>query len=291
MRKINYFEIISDIPFGDEIDFLESEMKIAEHDYFCKPQTFIKGLRQAINDYKRKRIEISEKRRFEIETDLKKDIEELEKDWDKEFCMFEYWKAEKEKEEQPSFDDKWKPYFDDPITYDDYIKQRVSDYKNKIRQELDQLNQTEHDSVKRYDFLLSVVGELEQTVQKAESNLLSLTRSLSPEEQRFLYGQLVEKGFIDKSEDYQNFCFAFGGSPLNREFKKIKWCVKNRQCLRDLLSEIKFHKTDADMLKTVGYYFVDWKGQTMRLPVNNKHDPFSPTEGLMKEILIEFRKL
>jgi hypothetical protein len=97
MRKINYFEIISDIPFGDEIDFLESEMKSAAHDYFCKPQTFIKGLRQAINDYKRKRIEISEKRRFEIETDLKKDIEELEKDWDKEFCMFEYWKAEKRK--------------------------------------------------------------------------------------------------------------------------------------------------------------------------------------------------
>ncbi|MDI9536650.1 MAG: hypothetical protein QM280_02125, partial [Bacteroidota bacterium] len=61
MRKINYFEIISDIPFGDEIDFLESEMKIAEHDYFCKPQTFIKGLRQAINELKIEIISNAEK--------------------------------------------------------------------------------------------------------------------------------------------------------------------------------------------------------------------------------------
>jgi hypothetical protein len=136
-----------------------------------------------------------------------------------------------------------------------------------------------------------VVGELEQTVQKAESNLLSLTRSLSPEEQRFLYGQLVEKGFIDKSEDYQNFCFAFGRTPLNREFKKIKWCVNNKQCLCDLLVEIKFHKTDADMRETAGYYFMDWKGRVMSLPRNKKHNPASFYENLMKEILIEFRKL
>lgn len=273
MRKINYSEILLNIPFGDEIDFLESEMKIAEHDYFCKPQTFIKGLRQAINELKIEIISNAEKERERINNDIKNPGS-----WE---FMYLYERGLSFADATDEQKQKSKEY--NKQRSDKYIKERLAD--------LEKVNSDTINQIAVLDSWQSKVDELERIHLKAESNLLSLTRSLSPAKQRFLYGQLVEKGFIDKSEDYQNFCFAFGGSPLNREFKKIKWCVKNRQCLRDLLSEIKFHKTDADMLKTVGYYFVDWKGQTMRLPVNNKHDPFSPTEGLMKEILIEFRKL
>lgn len=71
MKKEKYFEIISDMPFGDEIDFLESEMRIAERDYFCKPQTFIKGLRQAINELKIEMISNAVKEKERIDNEIK----------------------------------------------------------------------------------------------------------------------------------------------------------------------------------------------------------------------------
>lgn len=65
MDKKKYFEIISNIQNiqkGYEIEFLESEMKMAERDFCCKPQTFIRELTQAIDERKRDIMLDAEKR-------------------------------------------------------------------------------------------------------------------------------------------------------------------------------------------------------------------------------------
>ena len=79
-----------------------------------------------------------------------------------------------------------------------------------------------------------------------------------------------------------------GVSTLGKEFNKIKW-LKNKQCLRDLLSKIKFNN-DADMLRAVEHYFLDNKGQKMKL-ANNKNDPHNGDQLRISDILIEFKKL
>jgi len=71
MKRVDYLEILSDIPCGDEFDYFESEMKIAERDYFYKKETFIKGIRLEIQNLKKEIIS-------NILNDIKENESELE---------------------------------------------------------------------------------------------------------------------------------------------------------------------------------------------------------------------
>lgn len=166
----------------------------------------------------------------------------------------------------------------DNETYDEYHTRRVEVEIERYKSQLEDVSRDESK-------LLAGIDSLQG------GKLKPLTRMLSGEEQRFLYAELKDKGFIGKDEDYQNFRFAFGGAPLMGEkFKKIKWCVGNKQCLRDLLSKIKCG-TDAEMLRTVEHYFLDIKGQKMKLPTNRKRNEQSADENSMNEILEQFEKI
>ncbi len=163
-------------------------------------------------------------------------------------------------------------------TYDEYHTRRVAVEIERYKSQLEEVSRDESK-------LLAGIDSLQG------GKLKPLTRLLRGEEQRFLYAELKDKGFIGKDEDYQNFRFAFGGAPLMGEkFKKIKWCVGNKQCLRDLLSKIKCG-TDAEMLRTVEHYFLDIKGQKMKLPTNRKRNEQSADENSMNEILEQFEKI
>lgn len=260
MGSIDYKKIIRNTPTDDAMGYLEEEMRIAERDYSRKPDDFIKGIKRCLGQLMKEETERNENSLLPAE--FRERIMQLQQ-------------------------------LQDAIDYQTGYLAQLFRKDSMSREQYDEqyLSTPRDDSFKsKYTHVHAAVDDLEGSIKNIQ-DAPPLTRSLSPEEQRFLYGQLVEKGFIDKSEDYQNFCFAFGRTPLNREFKKIKWCVNNKQCLRDLLVEIKFHKTDADMRETAGYYFMDWKGRVMSLPRNKKHNPASFYENLMKEILIEFRKL
>ena len=137
-------------------------------------------------------------------------------------------------------------------------------------------------------YVILLVNDIDNLLQTTSNIPHPLTRSLQPKEQEFLYRQLVKEKFISKDEDFDNFCSAFGGKYINKEFKKIKW-LKSKQCLRKLLSEIKFYN-DADMLRAVEHYFLDNKGQKMKL-ANNKNDPHNGDQLRISDILIEFKKL
>lgn len=166
----------------------------------------------------------------------------------------------------------------DNETYDEYHTRRVAVEIESYKSQLEYVSRDESK-------LLAGIDSLQG------GKLKPLTRMLSGEEQRFLYAELKDKGFIGKDEDYQNFRFAFGGAPLMGEkFKKIKWCVGNKQCLRDLLSKIKCG-TDAEMLRTVEHYFLDIKGQKIKLPTNRKRNEQSADENSMNEILEQFEKI
>jgi len=71
MEKGEYFKIISNIPIDHEVDFLEAEMKIAERDHFCKPQTFIRELRQTFDELESDILLKTAKRKEELEYDIK----------------------------------------------------------------------------------------------------------------------------------------------------------------------------------------------------------------------------
>lgn len=71
MEKREYFKIISNIPIDHEVDFLEAEMKIAERDHFCKPQTFIRELRQTFDELESDILLKTAKRKEELEYDIK----------------------------------------------------------------------------------------------------------------------------------------------------------------------------------------------------------------------------
>jgi len=257
MGSIDYKKIILNTPPDDAMGYLEEEMRIAERDYSRKPDDFIKGIRRHLGQLMKEETERNENSLLPAE--FRERIMQLQDAIDYQTGYF------------------GQLFRKDGMSREQYDEQYLSTPRD--------------DSFKsKYAYVHAAVDDLENSIKNIQDPP-PLTRSLSPEEQRFLYSKLVEKGFIDKSEDYQNFCFAFGGTQLNRKFKKIKWCVENKQCLRDLLSAIKFHKTDADMLRTVGYYFLDRKGQVMRLPRNNRFNSFSYPENLMKKILEEFRKL
>lgn len=147
----------------------------------------------------------------------------------------------------------------DNETYDEYHARRVAVEIEGYKSQLEEVSRDESK-------LLAGIDRLQG------GKLKPLTRLLSGEEQRFLYAELKDKGFIGKDEDYQNFRFAFGGTTLmGGEYKKIKWCVGNKQCLRDLLSKIKC-STDAEMLRTAELYFLDMNGQKMKLPQNSKRE-------------------
>ena len=166
----------------------------------------------------------------------------------------------------------------DNETYDEYHTRRVEVEIERYKSQLEDVSRDESK-------LLAGIDSLQG------GKLKPLTRLLNGEEQRFLYAELKDKGFIGKDEDYQNFRFAFGGAPLMGEkFKKIKWCVENKQCLRDLLSKIRY-STDAEMLRTVGLYFLDREGQKMKVPTNRKRNEQSADENSMNEILVQFEKL
>jgi hypothetical protein len=152
MRKINYFEIISDIPFGDEIDFLESEMKIAERDYFCKPQTFIKGLRQAINELKIEIISNAEKERERINNDIKNPGS-----WE---FMYLYERGLSFADATDEQKQKSKEY--NKQRSDKYIKERLAD--------LEKVNSDTINQIAVLDSWQSKVNELERIIQKADNH-------------------------------------------------------------------------------------------------------------------------
>lgn len=153
---------------------------------------------------------------------------------------------------------------------------------------IDFLSNLTNEYMNKRGYVNLLVNDIDNLLQTTSNILPHLTRSLKPKEQLYLFSELVKGEFISKDEDFDNFCFAFGGKYIGKEFNKIKW-LKNKQCLRDLLSKIKFNN-DADMLRAVEHYFLDNKGQKMKL-ASNKHDPYNRDQLIISDILKEFEEL
>ena len=257
MGDINYFDIIANVPSNDDeiAGYFERKMKMAERDLFYKPEDFINGLKGVIkND--------AAKKRSYLENEIK-----------------------------TAFGSGHKMSYNlrtdvlDNETYDEYHARRVAAKIERYKSQLEEVSRDESKLLAGIDRLQGKIND------QGNGNLKPLTQMLSGEEQRFLYTELVGKGFIREDEDYQNFRFAFGGTTLmGGEYKKIKWCVGNKQCLRDLLSKIKC-STDAEMLRTAEHYFLDIKGQKMKLPTNRKRNEQSADENSMDKILEQFEKI
>ncbi|MDD3968322.1 MAG: hypothetical protein PHT18_05965 [Proteiniphilum sp.] len=258
MGDINYFDIIANVPSNDDeiAGYFERKMKMAERDLFYKPEDFINGLKGVIkNDAAKKRSYLENEIDAAVDYGHKMSYNLRTDVLDNE-------------------------------TYDEYHTRRVEVEIESYKSQLEEVSRDESKLLAGIDRLQGGIDDLRK------GKLKPLTRVLREDEQRFLYVKLKDEGFIGSDEDYQNFCFAFGGAPLMGEkFKKIKWCVKNKQCLRDLLSKIKYGGTDAEMRRTAELYFLDMKGQKMNLPQNRKRNEQSADENSMNEILKQFEKI
>ena len=139
-------------------------------------------------------------------------------------------------------------------------------------------------------FISLLIDDINNLLKDGKSTFPPLTKDLNVKKQEYLYRELIRHNFISADECFNNFCFAIGGTTQIKEsdYKKIKWLVRNRQCLRYLLTTIK-HNTDADVSRAVSYYFVDCKGQAMKLP-NDKEARYAD-EHKMLDILENMKNI
>jgi len=290
MDDINFFDIIENVPSNDDeiARYFERKMRMAERDLLYDPEEFISGLTKEIKKQKEEKIKDAEHHRSDLVHDIKT-VGEISDDFN---YHREYYHRD------VRFKDGTEVYIRKAISYDEYHKRETEQRITRCKSRLERVNSDENNFLTKHRYLQSTIDDLQGRINDSKSGRLPpLTRALSEEEQRFLYKELREKEFIGKDEDYQNFRFAFGRTPLmGGGFKKIKWRVRNKQCLRDLLSEIRFNK-EADMLKAAELYFLDKNGQEMKLPQNSKREKrddgglFNGNLISINEILEQFKKL
>ena len=115
-----------------------------------------------------------------------------------------------------------------------------------------------------------------------------LTRSLSTTQQRYLFDELTNKGYIKTS--FENFCQIFGGVPFENSFEQIKWESNNKQSLKNLLKELKPQNTSiAEIVRRADLYFMDRNSKRVSLPAKDRNHP-NADEVIISTIIIGFPK-
>lgn len=142
--------------------------------------------------------------------------------------------------------------------------------------------------VKVNNIFLSLKNYLSDDYLPKKETAPQLTRALTKREQQFLFDRLAEQQFI--SDDYESFCFAFGGTTTDN-FRKIAW-LKNKQSLRTLLRQLKSENlTIAQTMKNVEYFFIDKKGNTLKLPEKDRIHNDNHDEDVMNKIIAGLKQL
>jgi hypothetical protein len=152
MGRVNYFDIISNIPYGDEIDYLEAEMRIAERDYFCKPRTFIKELTQAIEDVKILISKDSEKEKERINNEIKNPGS-----WEYMYLYERGLNSSNVTDEQVQ-------------RAREYNEQRTDEYIKERLAELEKVNSDTLNQIAILDIWKSKVNKLKRIIQKADNH-------------------------------------------------------------------------------------------------------------------------
>lgn len=161
MSRVNYFDIISNIPYSYEVDYLESEMKLAGRDHFCKPQTFIRELTQALDELKSDLIHDATKKKSELERDIKTAY-----DYSNEPM---YYHSGYNKD--VAFQDETGVHIRKAITYDEYHKReterRIQGYKSRLERVVNDID----NHIKVFNYWHSKVKELEQIIQADDDDI------------------------------------------------------------------------------------------------------------------------
>ena len=152
MGRVNYYDIISNIPYGDEIDYLEAEMRIAERDYFCKPRTFIKELTQAIDDVKILISKDSEKEKERINNEIKNPGS-----WEYMYLYERGLNSSNVTDEQAQ-------------RAREYNEQRTDEYIKERLAELEKVNSDTLNQIAILDTWKSKVNKLKRIIQKADNH-------------------------------------------------------------------------------------------------------------------------
>ena len=99
-----------------------------------------------------------------------------------------------------------------------------------------------------------------------------LIKTLDEKKQSYLFSALTENSlFFSTETDFASFCFVFGNSKQQDDFKPLQW-MQNKQLLRELIAELKHPDIFITTNKyTLPNYFIDEKGNTiLYLPTDKK---------------------
>lgn len=161
MSRVNYFDIIINFPNSYEVDYLESEMKLAGRDHFCKPQTFIRELTQALDELKSDLIRDATKKKSELEHEIKTAYNYSNK--------FMYYHSGYDKD--VAFQYETGVHIRKAITYDEYHKReterRIQGYKSQLETVVNDID----NYIKVFDYWQSKVKELEQIIQADDDDI------------------------------------------------------------------------------------------------------------------------